>query len=220
MKKYRKLLLALVCVIAVASASVLGTLAYLTDTDEVVNTFTVGQVGLSLDETDVDEKGQPIEGADRVKSNEYHLLPGLTYVKDPTVTVDANSEEAYVRMILTVHNASAVQAILTNHNLGDFSVLLKDWDETVWIYEGFEEDTAANTISFEFRYKSTVDADDTALPLDPLFKSITVPGEATNEEMKALNDGSFKMVVVGHAIQAAGFDSEDAAWDAFEDQVG
>ena len=114
MKNTKKILLICICVIAVLTVSIIGTLAYLTDTDSAVNTFTIGQVYISIDESKVNADGTPVTGADRVKANEYHILPGMKYTKDPTVTVNGGSEDAYVRMILTVHNASDVQAILTS----------------------------------------------------------------------------------------------------------
>ena len=218
MKNTKKILLICICVIAVLTVSLVGTLAYLVDTDSAVNTFTMGQVHISVDEAKVNADGTPVTGADRVKANEYHILPGMQYTKDPTVTVNGGSEDAYVRMILTVHNASDVQAILTKYNLGDFSVLIGGWDKNTWLYEGFTEDTAKNTISFEFHYKEIVakNADDTKLPA--LFDILIVPGEITGEEMKDLYDGGFKIEVFGHAIQAAGFDTADIAWTAFDRQ--
>lgn len=218
MNAFKKILPICICVVAVLTTSVVGALAYLVDTDSAVNTFTTGQVHISIDEAKVDADGTPVAGADRVKANEYHILPGMQYTKDPTVTVNGGSEDAYVRMILTVHNASDVQAILTKYNLGDFSVLIGGWDKNTWLYEGFTVDTENNTISFEFHYKEIVakNADDTKLPA--LFDILIVPGEITGEEMKDLYDGGFKMEVFGHAIQAAGFDTEDAAWDALDTQ--
>lgn len=218
MKNTKKILLICICVVAVLTTSVVGALAYLVDTDSAVNTFTMGQVHISVDEAKVNADGTPVTGADRVKANEYHILPGMQYTKDPTVTVNGGSEDAYVRMILTVHNASDVQAILTKYNLGDFSVLIGGWDKNTWLYEGFTEDTAKNTISFEFRYKEVVAKSATDAKLTALFDTLIVPGEITGEEMKDLYDGGFKMEVFGHAIQAAGFDTEDAAWDAFDTQ--
>lgn len=215
-----KKLIAACLSLALVGATVLGTMAWLTDRDEVKNTFTVGNVEIKVDETDVDTEGNPT-GGDRVQENEYHLIPGCTYTKDPTMTVKAGSVESYARMILTVHNASAVQAIIDNYNLGDFSALIDGWDEELWLYHGFTEDTAANTISFEFRYKYIIPATDTDLVLAPLFTELVVPGEVTAEELQDLYDGTgaFQMNVVGHAIQTAGFDSEDAAWVAFDQQV-
>ena len=218
MKNTKKILLICICVIAVLTVSLVGTLAYLLDTDSAVNTFTMGQVHISVDEAKVNADGTPVAGADRVKANEYHVLPGVEYTKDPAVTVNGGSEDAYVRMILTVHNASDVQAILTKYNLGDFSVLIGGWDKNTWLYEGFTEDTTNNTISFEFRYKEVVAKSTTDTKLKALFDTLIVPGEITGQEMKDLYDGGFKMEVFGHAIQAAGFDTEDAAWDAFDTQ--
>lgn len=217
-------LLVILCVVLVAAVSVMGTLAYLTDTDSVVNTFTVGKVNIELDESDVDENGEMIldedgNPVDRVKTNEYHLIPGQTYIKDPTITVQADSEPAYIRMILIVHNASAVQSIIDKYDLGDFSVLIGGWDRESWLYEGFTSDTAANTISFEFRYKETVGAKSDPVELPSLFDTLIVPGNANGDELKALYDGGFQMVVHGHGIQAAGFEDEDAAWTAFDEQV-
>ena len=78
-------------------------MAWLTDTQNTVNTFTIGKVEITVDEAAVTPEGAPIEGADRVKGNVYHLVPGKTYVKDPTLTVLADSEAAYVRMLLTLN---------------------------------------------------------------------------------------------------------------------
>lgn len=220
----KQILLTVVGMLMTAVVSVAGTLAYLTDSDSNVNTFTIGRIDIQLDEADVDEEGKLIldnEGnpVDRVKKNEYHLIPGQTYIKDPTVTVQADSESAYIRMILTVHNASAVQTILDKYELGDFSVLIGGWDKNIWLYQGFTTDAENNTISFEFRYKEPVGAKDESLKLAPLFETLIVPEKANNEELKTLYEGGFQMVVYGHAIQAAGFADADAAWTAFDEQM-
>lgn len=219
MKKMGKLLVWCVSIAAVLAISVAGTMAYLTDTDSVVNTFTVGKVDIIVDETDVDNEGKPIDGAERVKNNEYHLLPGMTYTKDPMVTVKADSADTYIRMILTIHNASAVQDILTKYNLGDFFVLIGGWDQETWLYQGFVENTEENTISFEFRYKEKVLKSTSDIQLPALFDTLSVPGNVTGDELRSLLEGGFKMEVFGHAIQAAGFDSEDTAWSSFDDQI-
>ena len=83
MKTARKALMLILCAALLVSATVMGTLAYLTSKDTVTNTFSVGKVAITLDELDVDNS---TEGEnDRDKANAYHLLPGETYDKDPTV---------------------------------------------------------------------------------------------------------------------------------------
>lgn len=222
----KKTILTILSFVMVAMISVMGTLAYLTDSESVTNTFTIGQVDIVLDEAKVDKDGKVV-GSERVDKNEYHLIPGKTYTKDPTITVQTNSEESYIRMIMTVHNASAVQTIIDNHQLGDFSALIGGWEKEVWMYEGFSENTEANTISFEFRYEKPVGAGDTAEELPALFETLIVPENVNGTELKALYDPNgdanyddgFKMVIVGHAIQKAGFEDADAAWAAFEKQI-
>ena len=78
MKTRSKALLLTLCAVLLVAASVLGTMAYLTSTDEVKNTFTVGKVKINLDEAKVGLDGTPVEPAARVKSNEYKLMPGHT----------------------------------------------------------------------------------------------------------------------------------------------
>lgn len=154
MKKTKVLILSL-CVVALIAATVLGTLAYLTDSSETKNTFTGGKVNITLDETDVDEDGVPVPGADRVAGNEYHLVPGQTYVKDPTVTVLAGSEESYVRMLVTINEISALQSIFGTGFLPENYV--SGWDNTVWVWEKTGE-VVNDTITYEFRYFETIRA--------------------------------------------------------------
>lgn len=218
MKKAKIFLLGLLA-LALTAVAVFGTLAYLTDSDSTRNTFTVGNVDISLDETDVDENGIAIPGADRVKENAYHLLPGVIYTKDPTITVQPNSADSYIRMVLTVYNASVVQDIINDHGLTDFSDLIGGWDPTVWLYHGFTADDTANTISFEFRYKETVGTQETPVTLPALFQTLIVPGTLNNAELETLYAGGFQLVISGHAIQSASLDTADAAWAVFDEQT-
>ena len=99
MKTKKKILMALAiacCAILLVVGSVAATVAYLTSTDTVTNTFTVGNVAITLDEADVDVDGEKIEGAARVKENEYKLIPNHTYTKDPTIHVADSSEDCYI----------------------------------------------------------------------------------------------------------------------------
>ena len=114
MKTKSKALLLTLCAVLLVAASVLGTMAYLTSTAKVENTFTIGKVEIKLDEAKVNADGIPVEGADRVTANSYKLMPGNTYTKDPTVTVKAGSEDSYVRMKVTFNNAKAIIALCTD----------------------------------------------------------------------------------------------------------
>ena len=123
-KTKTKALLMSLCAVLLVAASVLGTMAYLTDSKDVKNTFTVGNVTITLDEAKVDDNGNAIDkqgkrvtnlaDAERVPGNAYKLLPGHTYTKDPTVTVLAPSVESYVRMKVAFNKASALIAMCTD----------------------------------------------------------------------------------------------------------
>lgn len=93
--KKSKVLLTLMCAVALVVTSVFGTLAYLQDTDKVVNTFTVGNVDITLDEAKVDANGAATDAA-RVKENAYKLMPGHKYDKDPIIHVGTASEDCYL----------------------------------------------------------------------------------------------------------------------------
>ena len=241
MKTRSKALLLTLCAVLLVAASVLGTMAYLTSTDEVNNTFTVGSVAITLDEAEVDENGTPVEPAARVKSNEYKLMPGHTYTKDPTVTVEKGSESSYVRMKVTFNNATEIIKLCTDPEYADEVTGIENafplirmvkfvetnavkWDgiipdntvETADMLADtkyFAYDEAAGTLTYYFYYNETVAAPDADVELETLFDSITVPNWVTGDQLAKLDN--FKISIVAEAIQADGFANADAAWAAF-----
>lgn len=217
MKTKSKALLLTLCAVLLVTASMLGTMAYLTSTDEVKNTFTVGQVKITLDEAKVDENGKALTGdkAERVKDNKYKLLPGHTYNKDPMVTVLKGSEASYVKMTVTFSKASALDAIFDPTG-ADLTSIFNGYDRANWIYKDNTEDAAADTRTYEFWYKDTVGAPTADVALDALFDSITVPGTITNKQLATIE--GMTITVNAYAIQADGFANAEAAWAAFDKQ--
>ena len=90
--KKKTILVAAIAVMLVAALVVGGTLAYFTDkTEAKQNTFTVGSVGIDLTE-------------DKWNAADDHtLVPGAFYEKNPTITVDADSQDAYVFLKLDLN---------------------------------------------------------------------------------------------------------------------
>lgn len=89
----RKLIIALALWLALA-LGIGGTMAYLTaTTGPVVNTFTIGNVGLELKET--------LGTLDTNGNHQFKMVPGNTIDKDPTVTVTAGSEDCWLFVKLT-----------------------------------------------------------------------------------------------------------------------
>ena len=212
MKTRSKALLLTLCAVVLVIATVFGTMAYLTSTDEVKNTFTVGSVAIKLDEAKANTDGTLVAGADRVKANSYKLLPGHTYNKDPMVTVLKGSESSYVKMTVTFTKAAELDAIF-DPNGADLTSIFNGYDSTNWIAKGNTEDTAKNTRTYEFWYKEAVGAPDADVALDALFDSITVPGEITNEQLETIE--GMTITVNAYAIQADGFNDAADAWSKY-----
>lgn len=213
MKTRSKALILTLCAVLLVTASMLGTMAYLTSTASVENTFTVGSVAIKLDEAKANPDGSLVENADRVKGNSYKLLPGHTYNKDPMVTVLSGSEPSYVKMTVTFSKADELDAIFapTGANL---TSIFNGYNPTKWIYKDNTEDATANTRTYEFWYNGTVGAPDGDIALDALFDSITVPGTITNEQLATIK--GMTITVNAYAIQADGFADAEAAWAAFK----
>lgn len=224
--KARKILVSLAALALVAAISIGGTLAYLTSTQSVKNTFTVGNVSITLDEAKLDKDGMKlldkdgkevteVAKADRTNTNTYKLLPGHSYVKDPTVTVLAGSEESYVRMLVTVtfgktltddQLATKLDGIFTGYN----AAWVRADKQTVTVGEG---DVAHTVITYEYRYKTTVSAGAANNVLPALFTGITVPGDWNGDTLAAI--GGFTIGIEAQAIQADGMEDATDAWAKF-----
>lgn len=212
MKTRSKALLLTLCAVLLVAATIFGTMAYLTSTDTVTNTFTVGKVNIKLDEAKANPDGSLVANADRVKANEYKLLPGHTYNKDPMVTVLSGSESSYVKMTVTFSKANELDAIFAPDG-ADLTSIFSGYDAANWIAKGNTKDAAANTRTYEFWYKEAVAAPTADVALDALFDSITVPGEITGAQLATIE--GMTITVNAYAIQADGFADAAAAWAAF-----
>ena len=184
-----KPLLTLCCALLLVAAGVFGTLAYLTGTDTVNNTFTVGNVKITLDEAKVTTDGTPVEGADRVKANEYHLLPGHTYTKDPTVTVKANSEACWLFVKVTE------------------STDLKDFI-TYAIAEGWTALPGVDGVYYREVPASAADQTFSVLADD----AVTVKSDVTRTMLETAKTDAPTLTFKAYAIQKDHFATADAAW--------
>ena len=113
--KKAKLLTTLAAVALIGAIGVGSTFAYLSSkTETVVNTFTVGNVVITLDEKDTDNS---TPNAERDQANAYtDMIPGSPYEKDPTVHVAANSENCYVFVKVTGLDANKDALVINAFN--------------------------------------------------------------------------------------------------------
>ncbi len=193
MKRAKKVLLLALCAVLLVGATIAGTLAFLTDTDEVKNTFTVGKIDITLDEAKVDEYGVPVEGAERVKTNTYKLIPGKTYVKDPEIHVSANSEDSYI--FVRIQNGLAAYEAEGNTTIAE-QMKKKGWQAVSGTTDVFYKEYAKNT--------NDVDIE--------VFDSFTIAsshelGDNWNDAEKA------EITITAYAIQRETMTSVEAAWN-------
>jgi len=191
MKTVRKTLILAACAIMLVCATIAGTLAYLTAQVSVKNTFTVGNVAITMDETDVDNSTPG--GNDRDTENEYKLLPGQTYTKDPIIHVSATSEDCYVFVKVT-NNISSVEA--TGNN-----TIAKQLEANGWKAVPPDE---SNVYYMEDAVNASADVN--------VFGRFTVSDSATNEQLSAIKGKTIE--VEAYAVQKEGFTSAVDAWNA------
>ena len=212
MKKTRKILLMAACAVLLVCISVGATVAYLTSTDEVTNTFTVGNIKITLDEAKVDGDGKALTGdaAERVKNNDYHLFPGHVYDKDPIVRVDANAENCYlfVKVVNGIEDleskAIGYKSIATQMAENGW-VALKGVDD---VY--YKADAAGNPVLVnkgqDYYVFNGFAIDENA------ETNKTVVDAETNKETLVYQNAT--ITINAYAVQADGFATAKAAWDA------
>lgn len=187
-RKTKALTMAL-CAVLLVVTTVFATMAFLTSQDSVTNTFTYGKVEITLDEADVKTDGTYEKDATvRVDANKYKLIPGHTYIKDPTVHVGSSSEDCW--LFVKVENGLAGAEAE-----GDTTIAAQMADNN-W--------TLVDEGSDIYAYKSKVSADDNVV----VFNSFKIAGDAVVADYEAK-----QIVVTAYAIQADGFETAAEAWE-------
>lgn len=184
-KKSIAVVLALVLLVCCAVG---GVLAWLTDTTgPVKNTFTVGNVDITLEETDA------TVAEDGSAAKEFKMVPGQTITKDPKVTVLGGSEACW--LFVEVEESETLDSYIT------YTV-----DNTVWTALPGEEGV----------YYREVSASDDDQPFYVLTgNQVTVNTGVTKTMMDDLNkDGAVQptLTFTAYACQKANFDTAAAAW--------
>ena len=203
----------LLCVTLVALAAIGATFAYLTDTKTVNNTFTMGNVAIKLDETNVNDPT-----GDRVTSNAYSVYPGAVVTKDPIVH-NTGKNAAYIRATINVENwMNNCAAYYPEFGIAYPSagyeqslLLLVDALGDGWSIVGVEAgkpfEMGNFSAKFILKYDGTLASGaDTAA----MFNKVKVPAGIKNG-----NDFG-AITVVAQAIQADGFDTWEAAFAAYD----
>ena len=211
MKTRNKIMLLALCMVALIAVSVLGTMAYLTSTSEVTNTFTVGNVNIKLDEAKVDINGKPVTPAERVTgekdktTNEYKLMPGHSYIKDPTVHVTDGSENCYI--FVKVENGISAFEAANEESTDGYKTIATQIITNGW-----------TKLADNVYYRSYTNGEN-AQKSFTVFSNFKIADNANNAEAtktswNAVTAENTKITVTAYAIQADGFANADAAWAA------
>lgn len=191
MKTKSKALLMTLCAVLLVAASVLGTMAYLTSTPgAVTNTFTIGKIDITLDEAPVNVDGEVIDGARRME-NQYKLVPGHTYIKDPTVHVtNLNSEDSYI-FVKVVNGIAAYEA----DTKIAAQIVAKGW-------------TALNGVDNVYYREYNKDSADKDFVV---FDNFTIAQDAETIDGWATATGA-NITITAYAVQQDGFTGAADAW--------
>lgn len=223
MKKPIMILTLVLSAILLVVASVLGTMAFLASSTAVSNTFTYGNVGIEMFESEITEDGEDADGPDKRTSdgNSYKLIPNKTYVKDPAITVKAGSVESYLFVkvkngIKTIEadndNTMAEQMV----RYGWQAVKANDAGEVLYLYVG--RGNADATVKTGAVTAQPVGSD--SQELYEIFDEFTI-----SEDAKVEDFAGAKVTLTAFAIQTESFeDPKDGllgyqrAWNAIVDR--
>lgn len=211
MKKAKKKIIIALCtvvaLVAVVVTTVFSTVAYLTSSAAVLNAFTIGNVQMTMFESKVNNDGTKVDPLSTVKNadtNSYHLVCDKTYIKDPTIYIQPNSEASYLFIIAR----NDIRGIEDPHHLSMREQLMangwKYYGEAatgkVYVYTGVTDDAAVLSA------KSTYDA-----------AVAGVTDAAAIETARAAREATIEAICKNSLATGVSSDDEVVSVDLFEE---
>lgn len=175
MKTTKKVLALVLCAVLLVSATVAGTVAWLTAKDEVKNTFAVGEVNIDLCEkvNVYDPNGEKLYAGEPDGYNFEGVLPG--YKMDKIITVkNTGKNPAFVRVDLKHNNYIAI-----NNAIDEVYEKKTNADGTPWTEAQIQEKVDEIFYGWDIRhakengscrYTNTRTPDQTLLAVDIAYK--------------------------------------------------
>lgn len=195
----KKTIVLIMSLTLVACLSIGATLAWLTSqTGTLTNTFTIGKIGLTLDEAEVSYNRVEDSENRTTSGNSYFVYNSAVLPKDPTVTIEADSEDCYVFM-------SCVQSESLKNFIKPIDIDEDHWTEV----EGYEG--KGLYVYSQGGSPVLVNKSDSNQKLEPLFTTVTIKDECSWESfvdgdtivVKALAYQSITDKYYDEAVQAA-----------------
>jgi predicted ribosomally synthesized peptide with SipW-like signal peptide len=205
MKTKSKALALALCAVLLVVTTVFMTMAYFTDTATVENKFTVGDVSIKLDELTVADDGITPGTTRTEEGNKYHLFPGQSYTKDPTITVDSNSEDCYLFVVVKNDLADIISGTSIEGQMAGYGWVLVRGETNVYYLTEEVEDK-------ETQEKQTVPVISEAGDEVHVFDSFTISSDVDGDDLADYANAT--ITVTAYAVQANGFDTPADAWDA------
>ena len=211
----RNVLLAVSMMMMLMIVTVGGTVAWLTATSqEVTNVFTTSDITIELKEHELtldDETGKQVLGSEwtLTGNNDYKMIPGIELPKDPTVTVKAGSEAAWLFVKITEDGGDVTVGTGDNAKPYTFDNFL-----SYGIADGWTELTEDSGIYWRgVPDLSAIGAGDQSFPVLDGNK-VTVSQDITKEMMNAVktNNKQPTLNFIAYAIQKEGSETAALAW--------
>lgn len=231
-KNRRQLVLGALCIGLVSAVTIGGTLAFLTDSEQVTNHFSMGDLDITITEDGWDDDGNPDDGT---PGDGEGLVPGDTKDKDPTI--HAVTGDSYMRVVLQVQNKDGT-AITDKERLDLVMKTVYYSDPVVDASQSYSLAQLSklyhniSTVSSSFKLnaeKSSTDDDPTGVYYydydgvfeegaeATLFTNVVIPTDWNQTQIAKL--GQYQIVVYAQAIQADNFESAADAFAALDAEI-
>lgn len=196
MIKNKKLIIMLAAVSLIATVGVGATLAYFTDsTDNMENIITTGNVNITISENKV---VLAENGVDYIRTDDVtyvgsdgltfdNIVPGQSLPKNPTISLEGLSRDAYVRATVTVVSESSTEAD------ADFIANLAAYQTNLRASIAATDDWALGSDN-KLYFQEIVTKNNPA----KLFDEVVIPTTWTNNS----SGKTFKILIQAEAVQS------------------
>lgn len=226
MTRTKKIITGTLSIGLIASLAIGGTLSFLTDTEEVTNHFTMGDLDITISEENWNDEDTPDRPGDG-----KNLIPGDSRQKDPTITSIVG--DSYMRVIMTIRDKDG--AAITNKERLDKilqTVYYADPALDVGKKYSLSQLSTYNTVNSDFTLmedKSSSDDNTTGIycynynsilkegESVEFFSNIIVPTDWNQNDLKML--GAYQIEIYAQAIQSENFSSSDEAFSALDAEI-
>lgn len=220
----KKIIVVLAAVVLLVSATIGGTLAWLTSTTgTVTNTFTVGDINIELKESTL-TNGQldSTLNSDNTWTNltesvdNYKFIPGTDLNKNPTVKVEAKSEKCFLFVTVELKNWPANENIMLDLNTeGGWTLYSPATNNEIWTTgEGLKNGTIVlyREVAYSESNQYFNILENNKIEIDNGLTKADVDRIET-----ALNKNSIQLIFKAAAIQYENVNDVDTAWSNLPD---